>query len=36
MIRDVVMKAGALDFLTKPVRRDVLLESICSAVAMAI
>jgi FixJ family two-component response regulator len=35
VIRDVVMKAGALGFLTKPVRRDVLLERVWSAVAMA-
>ena len=33
-MREMVMKAGAFDFLTKPVRRDVLLERIWSAVAM--
>ena len=33
-IHEVVMKAGAMDFLTKPVRRDVLLEKVRSAVAM--
>jgi len=33
-IREMVMKAGALGFLTKPVRRDVLLERIWSAAAM--
>jgi FixJ family two-component response regulator len=34
VIRDVVMKAGASGFLTKPVRRDVLLERVWSTVAM--
>ena len=33
-IRDVVMKAGALGFLTKPVRRSVLVEQVLSAVAL--
>ena len=28
------MKAGTLDFLTKPVRRDVLLEKVRSAGTM--
>jgi len=35
VIRDVVMKAGALGFLTKPVRRDALLERVWSALALA-
>lgn len=30
-VRDMVMKAGAAAFLTKPVRSDMLLESIRSA-----
>ena len=33
-IRDVVMKAGALGFLTKPVRRSLLLQHVLSAVAL--
>jgi FixJ family two-component response regulator len=33
-IRELVMKAGAVGFLTKPVRRDALLAEIRSAVAM--
>ena len=32
-IREMVMKAGARAFLTKPVRRDVLLERVWSALA---
>ena len=35
VVREVVMKAGALGFLTKPVRRDALLERVWSALAMA-
>jgi len=33
-IRDVVMKAGAHGFLTKPVRRTVLIQQVLSAVAL--
>jgi FixJ family two-component response regulator len=29
------MKAGAVDFLTKPVRREELLESVRKAIARA-
>lgn len=33
-IRDLVMKAGALGYLTKPVRRSLLLQMVCGAIAM--
>ena len=33
-IRDLVMNAGALGYLTKPVRRSLLLQMVCSAIAM--
>lgn len=35
-IRELVMKAGAVGFLTKPVRRDALLEKVRSAVTTAL
>lgn len=33
-IRGAVMNAGALGYLTKPVRRGVLLQMVCGAMAM--
>jgi len=33
-IRDLVMNAGALGYLTKPVHRSLLLQMVCSAIAM--
>jgi len=33
-IRETVMKAGALGFLTKPVRRSVLVQQVLTAVAL--
>jgi FixJ family two-component response regulator len=33
-IQDVVMRAGALGFLTKPVRRGVLVQQVLSAVVL--
>jgi len=33
-IRDLVMNAGALGYLTKPVRRSLLLQMVCGAIAM--
>ena len=33
-IRDLVMNAGALGYLTKPVRRGLILQMVCSAIAM--
>jgi CheY-like chemotaxis protein len=33
-VRELVMNAGALGYLTKPVRRDVLLEMVWSAMSM--
>jgi len=33
-IRDLVMSAGALGYLTKPVHRSLLLQMVCGAIAM--
>ena len=33
-IRDLVMNAGALGYLTKPVHRSLLLQMVCGAIAM--
>ena len=33
-IRDLVMNAGALGYVTKPVHRSLLLQMVCGAIAM--
>ena len=33
-IRDLVVDTGALGYLTKPVRRSLLLQMVCGAIAM--